>query len=214
MYSTILEYRLYGVIQDVVFTHQPHFSCSFLSLICLSTNQNRQLILSLLIRIEWTTGNGIFMSSSHWPIYNKLYPGLNRFLNVKALISAYYQEKALVGASSVIVKIREPSFPALLCWYVAVPLTEARRRKIALESDDSRRASSRGLIPKAKVKTIKMTFVIVFGECCPVSSYSWCVVLDANLSQYSQNRGISCMPGPVVRYLQQTWITNKDTSPL
>ena len=28
-----LEYRLYGVIQDVVFTHQPHFSCSFLSLI-------------------------------------------------------------------------------------------------------------------------------------------------------------------------------------
>lgn len=44
-----------------------------------------------------------------------------------------------------------------------VPLTEARRRKIALDSDpDCRRASSRGLIPKAKVKTIKMTFVIVF----------------------------------------------------
>jgi len=43
-----------------------------------------------------------------------------------------------------------------------VPLTEARRRKIALEGDDCRRASSRGLIPKAKVKTIKMTFVIVF----------------------------------------------------
>ena len=72
-----LEYRLYGVIQDVVFTHQPHFSCSFLSLICLSTNQNIQLIHSLLIRIEWTTGNGILMSSSHWPIYNKLYPATN-----------------------------------------------------------------------------------------------------------------------------------------
>ncbi|XP_023344767.1 cardioacceleratory peptide receptor [Eurytemora carolleeae] len=44
-----------------------------------------------------------------------------------------------------------------------VPLTEARRKRIALESDpDCRRASSRGLIPKAKVKTIKMTFVIVF----------------------------------------------------
>ena len=69
-----LEYRLYGVIQDVVFTHQPHFSCSFLSLICLSTNQNIQLIHSLLIRIEWTTGNGILMSSSHWPIYNKFPP--------------------------------------------------------------------------------------------------------------------------------------------
>ena len=47
---------------------------------------------------------------------------------------------------------------------ISVPLTEARRRKIALESEDCRRASSRGLIPKAKVKTIKMTFVIVFGK--------------------------------------------------
>ena len=75
-----LEYRLYGVIQDVVFTHQPHFSCSFLSLICLSTNQNIQLIHSLLIRIEWTTGNGILMSSSHWPIYNKFPPESITFL--------------------------------------------------------------------------------------------------------------------------------------
>ena len=77
-----LEYRLYGVIQDVVFTHQPHFSCSFLSLICLSTNQNIQLIHSLLIRIEWTTGNGILMSSSHWPIYNKLYPDSGPILSL------------------------------------------------------------------------------------------------------------------------------------
>ena len=51
-----------------------HFSCSYLPLICLSTNQNIQLIHSLLIRIEWTTGNGILMSSSHWPIYNKFPP--------------------------------------------------------------------------------------------------------------------------------------------
>lgn len=28
---------------------------------------------------------------------------------------------------------------------------------------DSRRASSRGIIPRAKIKTVKMTFVIVFG---------------------------------------------------
>ncbi|CAH1395694.1 unnamed protein product [Nezara viridula] len=35
--------------------------------------------------------------------------------------------------------------------------------KVRLEHDhESRRASSRGLIPKAKVKTVKMTFVIVF----------------------------------------------------
>jgi hypothetical protein len=47
----------------------------------------------------------------------------------------------------------------------AVPLTEAKRQRITMENDpDCRRASSRGLIPKAKVKTIKMTFVIVFGE--------------------------------------------------
>ncbi|XP_066944832.1 cardioacceleratory peptide receptor-like isoform X2 [Macrobrachium rosenbergii] len=32
----------------------------------------------------------------------------------------------------------------------------------ANHEDDSRRASSRGLIPKAKIKTVKMTFVIVF----------------------------------------------------
>lgn len=29
---------------------------------------------------------------------------------------------------------------------------------------DTRRASSRGLIPRAKIKTVKMTFVIVFGK--------------------------------------------------
>ena len=79
-----LEYRLYGVIQDVIFTQQPHFSCSFLSLICLSTNQNIQLIHSLLIRIDWTTGNGILMSSSHWPIYNKFHPGTSlKFIESK-----------------------------------------------------------------------------------------------------------------------------------
>ncbi|KAJ9591741.1 hypothetical protein L9F63_001677, partial [Diploptera punctata] len=33
---------------------------------------------------------------------------------------------------------------------------------VAVEDQDSRRASSRGLIPKAKIKTVKMTFVIVF----------------------------------------------------
>lgn len=31
-------------------------------------------------------------------------------------------------------------------------------------SEDMRRASSRGLIPRAKIKTIKMTFGIVFGK--------------------------------------------------
>ena len=48
--------------------------------------------------------------------------------------------------------------------YVSVPLTEARRQRLALEDAENRRTSSRGLIPRAKVKTIKMTFVIIFGE--------------------------------------------------
>ena len=59
---------------------------------------------------------------------------------------------------------RKDLINTLIFTLISVPLTEARRRKIALESDDCRRASSRGLIPKAKVKTIKMTFVIVFGK--------------------------------------------------
>ena len=40
--------------------------------------------------------------------------------------------------------------------------SEASRRSAAAEESESRRASSRGLIPKAKVKTVKMTFVIIF----------------------------------------------------
>jgi hypothetical protein len=35
---------------------------------------------------------------------------------------------------------------------------------VSVDDQNSRRASSRGLIPKAKIKTIKMTFVIVFGK--------------------------------------------------
>lgn len=32
------------------------------------------------------------------------------------------------------------------------------------EEGEIRRASSRGIIPRAKIKTVKMTFVIVFGN--------------------------------------------------
>jgi neuropeptide S receptor 1 len=35
---------------------------------------------------------------------------------------------------------------------------------VSIDDQNSRRASSRGLIPKAKIKTVKMTFVIVFGK--------------------------------------------------
>jgi hypothetical protein len=38
------------------------------------------------------------------------------------------------------------------------------RKNIHPHELESRRASSRGIIPRAKVKTVKMTFVIVFGN--------------------------------------------------
>uniref|UniRef100_A0A2A4JWG3 G-protein coupled receptors family 1 profile domain-containing protein n=1 Tax=Heliothis virescens TaxID=7102 RepID=A0A2A4JWG3_HELVI len=52
---------------------------------------------------------------------------------------------------------------------VMSPPINSRRTKTLrngqIESDpDSRRASSRGLIPRAKIKSVKMTFVIVFGQ--------------------------------------------------
>ena len=40
----------------------------------LPLNQSEYTAESPLIRIEWTTGNGILMSSSHWPTYNKFPP--------------------------------------------------------------------------------------------------------------------------------------------
>ena len=79
-----------GVIPNVVFTLQLQLFASDLPL-----NQNMQLIHSLLTRIERTTGNGIFMSSSHWPIYDKLYPGWHPNFTTTA---------TLVGAFSMIVK--------------------------------------------------------------------------------------------------------------
>ena len=75
-----LEYRLDGVIPDVVFTLQPHCSCSYLPLICLSTNQNIQL-----------------MSSLHWPIYNKLYPAaITQFNWVNCWKDNILQQKCVI----------------------------------------------------------------------------------------------------------------------
>ena len=47
-------------------------------LICLSTNQNIQLIHSLSSNRNWVDHRKWnLMSSSHWPIYNKLYPAFD-----------------------------------------------------------------------------------------------------------------------------------------
>ena len=83
-----------GVIPNVVFTLQLHYSCSYLALI-FSTNQNIQLIHSLLIRIEWTTGNGTLMSSSQWPIYDKFPPVLQSLLKKRFFFES--SKRALFG---------------------------------------------------------------------------------------------------------------------
>ncbi|KAK8748659.1 hypothetical protein OTU49_015926, partial [Cherax quadricarinatus] len=44
----------------------------------------------------------------------------------------------------------------------ALGTKNGEKRRGGHQEDDSRRASSRGLIPKAKIKTVKMTLVIVF----------------------------------------------------
>jgi len=48
--------------------------------------------------------------------------------------------------------------------YMSGKHRKLRHQQLQQEDHDSRRASSRGIIPKAKVKTVKMTFVIVFGK--------------------------------------------------
>ena len=48
-------------------------------------------------------------------------------------------------------------------------------RRMALEDPEGRRASSRGLIPKAKVKTVKMTCVIILGNPTPIPNTSFSV---------------------------------------
>lgn len=45
------------------------------------------------------------------------------------------------------------------------------------DDQDSRRASSRGIIPRAKIKTVKMTFVIVFGKyICEKTTHNFRIV--------------------------------------
>jgi len=100
-----------------------------------------------------------FKEQWHWKLYMTLV-AVSLFLVPAILIASCYTIIVITIWKKGKVMAPPTATQALL---PRVPLTEARRRKIALENDpDCRRASSRGLIPKAKVKTIKMTFVIVF----------------------------------------------------
>lgn len=61
--------------------------------------------------------------------------------------------------------------PAIIisaCYAVIVTTIWANSKMLttrhSFSEDDTRRVSSRGLIPRAKIKTVKMTIVIVFGE--------------------------------------------------
>jgi len=99
-----------------------------------------------------------FPAQWHWQLYMSLV-ALSLFIIPALIIAACYTFIVItIWKKS---KIMQPPLitSAIL---PRVPLTEARRQRIALEDAEHRRASSRGLIPKAKVKTIKMTFVIIF----------------------------------------------------
>lgn len=58
------------------------------------------------------------------------------------------------------------------------------------EEQDGRRASSRGIIPRAKIKTVKMTFVIVFGE-----KYFVYILITITLAYYAtrEKDNIQCV---------------------
>jgi hypothetical protein len=56
---------------------------------------------------------------------------------------------------------------------------ENHSRKYSDNDNDFKRASSRGIIPKAKIKTVKMTFVIVFGTFCHS-----CIIFKHYLKHY------------------------------
>merc|ERR1719480_415452 len=98
-----------------------------------------------------------FPAQWHWQLYMSLV-ALSLFIFPALIIASCYTLIVItIWKKS---KIMQPP----LCTSAIlprVPLTEARRQRIALEDAETRRASSRGLIPKAKVKTIKMTFVII-----------------------------------------------------
>ena len=117
----------------------------------------------------------------HWQLYMTLV-ALSLFLLPTLIIAGCYA----VIVATVWTKGRAMApptcTPALL---PRVPLTEARMRRIALEDPEGRRASSRGLIPKAKVKTIKMTCVIILGRPrCGCYTLSLCSVFVLCWSPY------------------------------
>ena len=59
-----------------------------------------------------------FALASQFHVNARLAYCLNSVLNMKAVVAAFNQEKALEGAFSVIVNFREPSFEDLVCKYL------------------------------------------------------------------------------------------------
>lgn len=99
-----------------------------------------------------------FPETWHWKVYMTLVSLALFFLPAICIASCYAVIVSTIWNKSKLMKV--PAYNPGTS--TRVPLTEARRKRAALDDPDCRRASSRGLIPKAKVKTIKMTFVIVF----------------------------------------------------
>ena len=77
-----------------------------------------------------------------------------------------------------------------------------------MEDVESRRASSRGLIPKAKVKTVKMTFVIIF-----VFILCWSPYMVFDLLQVFELLGDSVNPA-IATFIQSFAHLNSAANPL
>lgn len=74
------------------------------------------------------------------------------------------------------------------------------------EDYESRRASSRGLIPRAKVKTIKMTFVIVFGNTIVFTIHLPGIKIEKYFNQYNSIRSVYNLLEPVFHFRSTTGI--------
>ncbi|CAL4208153.1 unnamed protein product, partial [Meganyctiphanes norvegica] len=83
-------------------------------------------------------------------------------------------------------------------------VTNGEKRGGSNHEDDSRRASSRGLIPKAKIKTVKMTLVIVFvyslyfyEEWFPFDDFD-----DKQIFKYTISKTCISLTGPIFLAIQ------------
>ncbi|KAK4301317.1 hypothetical protein Pmani_026523, partial [Petrolisthes manimaculis] len=111
-----------------------------------------------------------------------------------------------------------PTFIITACYAIIVYTIWSKNgeRRVCGGEEDSRRASSRGLIPKAKIKTVKMTLVIVLGKTSSLLTPTNVAVatLIQSLAPLNSaaNPVIYCLfSTPICRNIRQKWSTTKST---